>query len=63
MDVAGHSDLASILIFSGAGLQSNRPCSDIDLAHLEIDEFADSPPVCPPHLDYCLEPEIGAVCD
>jgi len=51
------------LFFGGAGFQANRPCSEVDLAHLEVDEFADSPSVCPAHLDYRLEPEIGAVCD
>ena len=63
MDVRCHCDLAPILVLGGAGFQANRPCGDIDLADLEVDELADSPSVCPPHLDYRLEPEIGAVCD
>jgi len=63
MDVAGHCDLASILVLRGAGFQANRPCGNVDLPHLEVDKFTDSPSVCSPHLDYRLEPEIGAVCD
>ncbi len=63
MDVRGHCDLASILVLRGAGFQAYRPCGNVDLPHLKVDEFADSPPICSAHLDYRLEPEIGAVCD
>ena len=63
MDVRDRRDLWPVLVVGGAGFQVNRPCGDIDLAHLEVDEFADFRPVSPSHLDYRLEPEIGAVCD
>ena len=63
MDVRGHCDLSPVLVLGGAGFQANRAGGDVDLAHLEVDEFADSPPICPTHLDYRLEPEIGAVCN